>query len=112
MPPRLAHVPTVDPSLHQTPPFFVHPSDGPSSVSVTPVLSVSNYHSCTGFVHRALGAKMMFDFLDGSILLPKDSFNLSFCAWNRCNMLIHSCIMDSVDDSISQLIYCFHGKLC
>ncbi|KEH40185.1 hypothetical protein MTR_1g022490 [Medicago truncatula] len=40
MPPRLAHVPTVDPSLHQTTPFFVHPSDGPSSVSVTPVLSV------------------------------------------------------------------------
>ncbi|MCI26178.1 flavonol sulfotransferase-like protein, partial [Trifolium medium] len=36
--------------------------------------------------------------------MPADSFDPSFRAWNRCNMLIHSWIMNSVDPAIAQSI--------
>jgi hypothetical protein len=55
-------------------------------------------------MRRALGAKLKFDFLDGTIPMPADSFDPSFRAWNRCNMLIHSWIMNSVDPAIAQSI--------
>jgi hypothetical protein len=42
MPPRIA---PVDPVLDNSSPYFVHPGDGPSSVTVTPLLTGSNYHS-------------------------------------------------------------------
>jgi hypothetical protein len=55
-------------------------------------------------MRRALGAKLKFEFLDGSILMPADEFNPSYRAWNRCNMLIHSWLMNFVDPSIAQSI--------
>jgi hypothetical protein len=41
---RVALVPHVDPSFDQSSPFFVHLSDGPSSVKVQPPLTGANYH--------------------------------------------------------------------
>ncbi|MCI53575.1 receptor-like serine/threonine kinase, partial [Trifolium medium] len=58
MPPRLA---PPEPSLDQSSPFFVHPSDGPSSVVVTPLLTGSNYHSWSRTMRRALGGKMKLE---------------------------------------------------
>jgi hypothetical protein len=52
---------------------------------------------------RALGGKNKLDFVDGTIAIPTE-FDPNFKAWNRCNMLVHSCIMNSVDDSIAQSI--------
>jgi hypothetical protein len=104
MPPRVAPPPPADPSTDPTSPFYVHSSDGPSSVKVTPLLVGSNYHSWARSMRRALGAKLKFEFLDGSILTPADAFDPSYRAWNRCNMLIHSWIMNSVDSSIAQSI--------
>lgn len=104
MPPRIAPPPPADPSTDPTSPFFVHPSDGPSSVKVTPLLDGSNYHSWARSLRRALGAKLKFEFLDGTIPMPVDAFDPSFRAWNRCNMLIHSWILNSVEPSISRSI--------
>lgn len=56
---------------------------------------------------RAFGAKMKFELLDGTILMPIDSFDLLFCVRNRCNMLIHSWIMKLVDATIAQYIVFF-----
>jgi hypothetical protein len=47
--------------------YYVHSSDGPSSVSVTPKLNHSNYDSWTRSMRRALGAKNKFDFVNGTI---------------------------------------------
>lgn len=77
--------------------IFVHFDNGPSYVSITPVLTGLNYHSCVRSMWRAFGAKMKFELLDGTILMPIDSFDLLFCVRNRCNMLIHSWIMKLVD---------------
>ena len=76
--------------LDQSSPYFVHPSDGPSSVTVSPVLDGFNYHSRARSMPRALGGKMMFEFVDGTIHPVIDTFDLIFRAWNRCNMLVHS----------------------
>ncbi|MCI71158.1 receptor-like serine/threonine kinase, partial [Trifolium medium] len=46
MPPR------VDPALDQTSPYFIHPSDGPASVTVSPMLHGSNYHSWARSMRR------------------------------------------------------------
>lgn len=37
--------PDQDPSQQPRNMYYIHPSKGPSSVSVTPVLTHSNYHS-------------------------------------------------------------------
>jgi hypothetical protein len=105
MPPRAAPPPPpADPSTDPTSPYYVHSSDGPSSVKVMPLLTGANYHSWARSMRRALGAKLKFEFFDGSIPMPADAFDLSYRAWNRCNMLIHSWIMNSVDSSIAQSI--------
>ncbi|PNX88427.1 hypothetical protein L195_g044532, partial [Trifolium pratense] len=95
--------PPQDPSQQPGNVYYVHPSDGPSSVSITPVLNHSNYHSWTKSMRRPLGAKNKFDFVDGTIPVP-NPFDPSYKAWCRCNMLIHSWIMNSVEESIAQSI--------
>ncbi|MCI32704.1 retrovirus-related pol polyprotein from transposon TNT 1-94, partial [Trifolium medium] len=104
MPPRVAPVVPLEPSSDPSSPYFVHPSDVPSSVKVTPLLTGSNYHSWSHSMCRALGGKLKLEFVDGSFPVPIDQFDPSFRAWNRCNMLVHSWIMNSVSDSIAQSI--------
>ncbi|MCI71226.1 receptor-like serine/threonine kinase, partial [Trifolium medium] len=75
MPPRVAPMdPTSDPSS----PYYVHSSDGPSSVKVTPLLTGSNYHSWSRSMRRALGGKLKLEFVDGTIPIPEDQFDPSF----------------------------------
>jgi hypothetical protein len=92
----------TDPLLDQSSPYFVHSSDGPSSVTVKPLLTGSNYHSWPRAMRRALGGKMKYEFVDDTIPVVTDPFDPSYRAWNRCNMLIHSWIVNSVSDSIGQ----------
>lgn len=66
--------------------YYVHPSVGSSSVSVTPVLTYSNY--------------IVTYFPDGSILVSAE-FDLSYKAWTHCNMLVNSWKMNSVEKSIA-----------
>ncbi|GAU31242.1 hypothetical protein TSUD_149280 [Trifolium subterraneum] len=101
MPPRLA---PMDPASDPSSPYYVHSSDGPSSVKVTPLLTGSNYHSWSRSMRRVLGGKLKLEFVDGTIPVPADQFDPSFRAWNRCNMLVHSWIMNSVSESIAQSI--------
>jgi hypothetical protein len=53
---------------------------------------------------RALGAKMKLDFIDGTLLVPADAFDPSYRAWNRCNQLVSSWILNSVSESIAQSV--------
>ncbi|KAK2451623.1 putative mitochondrial protein [Trifolium repens] len=109
MPPRVA--PTLDPTSDPSSPFFVHPSDGPSTVKVSPVLTGANYHAWSRSMRRALGAKLKIEFIDGTLPQPLDPFDPSIRAWNRCNMLVHSWIMNSVSDSIAQSIVFMENAL-
>lgn len=111
MAPSRASSSSTDPALDQTSPYFVHPSDGPGSVTVLPKLTGSNYHSWARSMKRDLGGKMKIEFIDGSHPVPTDSFDPSLRAWNCCNMLVHSWIMNSVSDSISQSIVFMENAL-
>jgi hypothetical protein len=91
MPPRIA---PPEPQLDAASPYYVHPGDGPSSVTVTPPLTGSNYHSWSRSMKRALGAKMKLDFIDGTLPVPTDAFDPYFRAWNRCNQLVSSWILN------------------
>ena len=55
---------------------------------------------------RALGTKNKFDFIDGSLPIPPPD-DLNCNAWERCNDLIHSWILNSVSPQIAQTIV-FH----
>lgn len=77
MPPRLA---PVAPQLDPISPYYVHPSDGPSTVKVTPILEGFNYHSWARLMCHDLGGKMKLEFVDGSIPVPDDDFDPSFRA--------------------------------
>jgi hypothetical protein len=55
---------------------------------------------------RALGTKNKLVFIDGSIPIP-DFDDLNRNAWERCNYLLHSWILNSVSESIAQTIV-FH----
>ncbi|GAU43894.1 hypothetical protein TSUD_399420 [Trifolium subterraneum] len=93
----------VDPSQNPGDVYYVHASDVPSTIVVKPVLTHSNYQAWARSMKRALGGKNKLDFVDGNIEVPSE-FDPNFKAWNRCNMLVHSGIMNSVDESIAQSI--------
>jgi len=92
-----------DPTQDLSSPYYVHPSDGPHSVSIKPQLNTSNYQVWARAMRRGLGGKNKYQFVDGTILPPTFD-DLNFSAWERCNNLIHSWIMNSVSDNIAQSI--------
>jgi hypothetical protein len=59
-------------------------------------------------MQRALGAKNKLPFTNGSLCVP-DHDDLNRNAWERCNHLIHSWIINSMFDFIAQTIV-FHDN--
>jgi len=94
---------TTDPTLNPSGPYFIHPSEGPSSVSITPVLDGTNYHSWSKAFRMALISKNKMAFLLGALPVPlvADPFH---SAWDRCNTLIMSWILNSISPSIAQSV--------
>jgi len=86
--------------------YFVHPNEGPNSVLDTPPLNGSIYLAWSRSMRRALGGKNKLFFIDGSLLVP-DMLDLNRSAWERCNHLIHSWIINSVSEPIAQTLV-FH----
>jgi hypothetical protein len=88
--------------------YFVHPSEGPNSVVVSPKFNGSNYLSWSRSMQRALGAKNKLPFINGTLPEP-DHDDLNRNAWERCNHLVHSWLINSVSDSIAQTLV-FHDN--
>lgn len=106
VPPRQNPAIIQQPQVNVDSIFYVHPSEGPNSVTVTPLLTRSNYLAWSRSMQRALGAKNKLSFIDGSIHVPAiDDLNRG--AWERCNNLVHSWILNSVSPQIAQTII-FH----
>jgi len=104
MPPRQA--PIIVQRANTDSVFYVHPREGPNLVTITPLLTGSNYLAWSHLMKRALGAKKKLAFVDGSIPIPASN-DLNSGAWERCNHLIHSWILNSVSPQIAQTIV-FH----
>jgi hypothetical protein len=84
-------------------PYYVHPSENSSTVTVTPQLTGENYHSWSMKMRRALAMKNKFKFVDGSIPIPEED-DLLYAAWERCNNLVHTWIINSISPSIAQSV--------
>ncbi|KAL6503343.1 hypothetical protein OROGR_025270 [Orobanche gracilis] len=106
MPPRVAPVPVQDPPNNTDSILYVHPSEGPNSVTVTPLFNGSNYLAWSRSMRRSLGATNKLAFIDRSIPIP-DMLDLNSSAWECCNHLVHSWIINFVSESIAQTLV-FH----
>ena len=84
-------------------PYFVHSSENSSIVSVTPQLTGDNYHSWSMKMRRALAMKNKYKFVDGSIPVPNED-DLNRLAWERCNNLVHTWIINSISPSIAHSV--------
>jgi len=89
--------------MNPSSPFFIHSSEGPSSVSITPILDGTNYQSWSRAIKIALISKNKMAFLLGIISIPKVEEPF-YSAWERCNTLIMSSLLNSVTPSIGQSI--------
>ena len=105
MPPRLAPIVQIK-QTNQDSMYFVRPSEGPKSVLVTPPLNGSNYLAWSRSMTRALGAKNKLCFIDRSLPVPY-MLDLNINTWERCNHLLHSWIINSVSEPITQTLV-FH----
>lgn len=79
-------------------PFFVHHSDSPTAILVSPLLSGDNYSTWLRSFSRALEAKNKIGFVDGSINTPTDPVEKS--KWSRCDDLVALLILNPVTQEI------------
>ncbi|XP_020991964.1 uncharacterized protein LOC110278129 [Arachis duranensis] len=89
-----------------TNPYYIHPSENPTSVLVTPVLTGNNYHSWKRSFTMAIISKNKYGFLTGSISSPLPGDPL-FSAWEHCNNLVLSWLFHSLSPSITQSVLYF-----
>ena len=77
----------ADPSQNPSHPYYVHPSENPSMILVSPVLDGKKYYEWARSMRMALATKNKIRFIDGSISKP-DSFDPLLPFWERCNNLL------------------------
>lgn len=82
-------------------PFHLHSNENPALVLVSPVLNGDNYHSWSRSMVIALKSKNKLQFVDGTLTAPS-SGDAQFPSWERCNTMVLSWIMHSIDNSIAQ----------
>lgn len=91
---------TPSQSLDQFSPYFLHPSTGVSLVSLK--LTEENYLTWRRSIKIALAAKNKLCFVDGNLPRPVDS-SLGI-AWDRCNNMLLSWILNSMSSDIANSI--------
>jgi len=86
-------------------PFYLHHGDSPGTFLVSQPLVGNNYHTWKRSMTMALSAKNKLGFIDGSLTKPAMDAS-EFSAWNRCNNMVLSWILNSVSQEIaSSIIY-------
>ncbi|WVZ26235.1 hypothetical protein V8G54_004779 [Vigna mungo] len=98
----------ADPSLNPSSLYCIHPSEGPSSVTITPVLTGSNYPSWSRTIRMTPISKNQMGFLNGVIAQPVAIDPLRI-PWERCNTLIMSWLLNSLSPSIAQSFIYFES---
>ncbi|PNX62979.1 hypothetical protein L195_g053274, partial [Trifolium pratense] len=64
-------------------PYYLHPSENPSSVLISLQLNNTNYHSWSRNMKRALISKNKFKFINGKLPAPEEDDPM-FDYWERC----------------------------
>ncbi|XP_050211821.1 uncharacterized protein LOC126661981 [Mercurialis annua] len=84
-------------------PYYLHPSENPSLILVSPPLNGQNYHSWFRSMRMCLLSKNKLKFVDGSIQVPAVTDPMH-PVWERCNTMVLSWILKSLSPSIAQSI--------
>ncbi|XP_019156497.1 PREDICTED: uncharacterized protein LOC109153150 [Ipomoea nil] len=84
-------------------PFYLHITENPNFVLVSPPLSEHNYASWSRSMKIALDVKNKFGFANGSIPNPGEG-DPKFYVWRRCNNIVCSWILKSLNSSIAETV--------
>lgn len=85
-------------SAKKVDPYFIHPSENPTSVFFSPVLTGDNYAAWAKGISKALNAKGKFGFVDGT--LPPPAEELELACWKRADDLVGSWLINSIHTDI------------
>ncbi|KAE9593077.1 putative gag-polypeptide of LTR copia-type [Lupinus albus] len=91
--------PTQDPSS----PYYMPPSENPGAILVSNILNGDNYHSWSRAMAMSLKSKNKLFFIDGSLPKPLVDDPM-FTLWDKCNTLVVSWLIQSMDASIAQSV--------
>lgn len=84
-------------------PYYIHPSENPDILLVTTPLTTRNYQQWSRMMRKALVSKNKIKFLNG-FLPVLDPFDLNYDAWERCNDILHSWLVNSILPNLQQNI--------
>jgi hypothetical protein len=83
--------------------FYLHHGDSPGTLLVSTPLVGNNFHTWQQSMTMALSAKNKLGFIDGTLKKPAIDAP-EYGAWNRCNNMVLSWILNSVSQEISASI--------
>ena len=91
--------------LNISSPYSSHHSDHPGLVLISKPLNGNNYSTWKRAMTLALNSKNKLGFVDGTINSPSKSENPEeYAAWSRCNDMVHSWIINTLDPEISDSV--------
>jgi hypothetical protein len=86
-------------------PFFTHHSDHPGLILISKPLNGDNYSTWKRAMTLALNSKNKLGFVNGSIRAPsEDNDPEEHAAWSRCNDMVHSWIINTLNPEISDSV--------
>ncbi|KAH9671963.1 protein kinase domain-containing protein [Citrus sinensis] len=80
--------------------FLVHPSDSPTAVLVSHLLTGDNYGTWVRAMTMALRSKNELGFVDGTISKPDEDED-NGGRWQRCNDLVGSWVLNSISNELA-----------
>jgi hypothetical protein len=84
-------------------PYYIHPSDCPSFLLVTPLLDANNYQTWSRSMWIALSCKHKEKFIDPSISIPNNDDRM-YEPWKQCNNLVMAGLIKSCTPKIAKSV--------
>ncbi|XP_019171419.1 PREDICTED: uncharacterized protein LOC109166975 [Ipomoea nil] len=84
-------------------PIYLHVTENPNLILVSPPLTELNYASWSRSMKIALQVKNKFGLVDGSVPCPEQS-DSRFATWTRCNKIVCPWILRSVNSTIAETV--------